>query len=481
MADLENTLRDQWEKTLKKELKLDNISSKTSRKQIEGGSWPTLSLSHDHELSLPVREEWKKSSQTYVLLGENFLSEIKEDLKDGVRVFFFHHEHMNEDKWKAIKQVFSEFSHPSEIESFILGSSVLSGAEVHHDGGDNIQELALMARKVFLTHQKEVITGVYLDSQFFKNIAKVRAAKLLALKIFEETQASKRLTVLGLTSYREWTLFERYSNMLRNEAAVASGFIAGADFVQSSGYQNLFELETQEIDSIHRERSQRMARNTSHILSLESMLGVVEDAAYGSFHLENLTQHYASSAWELLKKILPMGEEECLSYLKTQTTPVRESRLNQVKTRRTVLAGMNDFPDAKEKLGLKKTPEALSFRVSRDFENLRLLVEKLKSPPKIRIAIMGDYAALNARVNFVKNYFELLGLEVKESLDLKDIKEDIFVLCASDEDYPQLTLPEIKADKFIAGKFEMPGFQNLFAGQSVYEVLEKVVSKWSQK
>jgi Methylmalonyl-CoA mutase len=480
VADLENTQRDQWEKTLKKELKLEDISSKTSKKQIEGGSWPTLSLSHEQELSLPVSEEWKKAAQTYVLLGDAILSEIEDDLKEGVRVFFFYQEHLPPQKWKEIQVLFSSHPDAQDIESFVIGhGDLLSGREAHLKGGHSVQELALLGRKIFFAQDLDLKLGVYVDSQFFKNIAKLRAAKLLAFKIFEAQKVSKKISLVALTSYREWTLYERYSNMLRNEAAVASSFIGGADFVQSSGYQNLLELETLAVDSAHRERSLRMGRNTSHILSLESMLGVVEDAAYGSYHLENLTQHYASGAWELLKKILPMSEQECENFFKEETSAVRETRQTQVRTRKSVLAGMNDFPDAKEKIEINLEPKAMGYRVSRDFEDLRIKVENLKKKPTIRVAILGDYGSLNARVNFVKNYFELLGLEVKETLDLSNPREDIIILCASDEDYPKLAIPDFKSEKFIAGKFEMPGYQNLFAGQNVYEVLEKVVSRWS--
>jgi hypothetical protein len=80
----------------------------------------------------------------------------------------------------------------------------------------------------------------------------------------------------------------------------------------------------------------------------------------------------------------------------------------------------------------------------------------------------------------------LLGLKVIDpghgitEQELASRKEEIIVLCSSDENYPGLNVKVNGEGKFIAGKFEMNGFQNLFAGQNVYEVLEKIVNKWGR-
>ncbi len=303
----------------------------------------------------------------------------------------------------------------------------------------------------------------------------------------------RNVIVVGLTSYREWTLYERYSNLLRNDVAVASGFIAGCDYVQSSGYQALFELETSVTQPEHSERSRRMARNTSHILSLESTLGVVEDASYGSYHLESLTHEYAREAWILMQKLLPMNDNEISELFMKETTPVREDRQKYFATRRHVLAGVNDFPDVKDELHLKTLPVSRFFRTGRMFEELRLRMENASKRPAVYLGVYGDYAALNARINFVKNYFELLGLKVtdphKGSTDKAEFEklvsvrdEEIFVLISSDDQYETLSHLTVKAkEKYLAGKSPMNGFSNLFAGQNVQDVLTGIVDRWGNK
>lgn len=502
-----NTQREQWETALKAELKLTEVGNKASKKLITGASWPTLSLETKSEVHLNANENWKKASTTYVHLDQQEIRDVlTEDLGQGVRNFFFAGADLTDAKWQEIEATLKKFPTPAELEVFILDgeysssafkvvSNIISGEEVHNLGGHSVQELALLATNLIknLNQTSDVYLGVYVDSQFFHNIAKLRAAKLLALKILEEAGRDLKVKIVGLTSYREWTLFERYSNMLRNETAVASAYIGGADHVQSAGYNSILELETSgSVDKEHIERSRRMARNTSHVLALESMLGVVEDAAFGSYHLESLTSALAEESWKLMQTMVGMNVEELKAFIQKETASVREKRLEQVKTRRHVMSGMNDYPDVKEHLKLKlKAPKV--FRVARIFEEQRLMMEEVKNKPTVYVALFGEYGALNARLNFVKNYFELLGLTVHDpghtELDLESFKkglterkEDIIVLCALDEQYPNLmeAVKSIKSqDKFIAGKFEMTGFKNLFGGQNVYEVLENLVSRFA--
>lgn len=492
-----NTQREHWEKALLTELKIQEVGNKASKKMPNGMSWPTLSIERKGEVQLSPEVAWKKAANTYVKQGNDTCKLIAEDLKSGVRNFFFHGEFLDKRSWGLIEKELNQVNNPSELEVFILGNypqfksdsfkvitNLITGEKAHNEGGHSVQELAYLAKNLIQHNQdKETFIGVYVDSFFFHNIAKLRAARLLAMKILQENGSDSALKVVALTSYQGWTLFERYSNMLRNETAVASAYVGGADHVQSSGYQTLFELEASDLnEDEHTDRSARMARNTSHILGLESMLGVVQDAAFGSYHLENLTHTLCEESWGLMQRLLKNED------FSGEITAVRDQRLQNLKTRKTVMSGINDFPDVKEKLGLKLTSSRF-FRTARIFEELRLRIEA-SHKPQVYIALFGDYGSLNARLNFVKNYFELLGLTVHESghseFDKENFEknllarnEEIVVLCAPDDQYSVIAeaASRVKTSyKFIAGKTEMNSWKNLFAGQNVYEVLLDIVA-----
>lgn len=482
------------------ELKLTELGTKTSKTTIDAGPWPTLSL------SAPVRQltpsqTWKKAAQTYGTLGGELEAELIHDLKSGVRCFFFTRSHVTESHWNIIEKTLSGSSSANELEVFLLGPregaavntslklyqepTLLTARAVHDEGGNTVQELALLTLKLIesLGKTTEHGVGVFVDSQFFKNIAKLRALRLLGMKVLQEAQVKADLRIIALTSLREWTLYERYSNMLRNDAAVASSYIGGADSVQSTGYHYLHDVMGLPAGD-HRERSLRMARNTSHILALESMLGVVHDAASGSYHLEGLTEKFAAEAWALMQALLPLTTDQREQKLREEVSIVREKRLQAVNTRKHVLAGMNDYPDAKESLGARPAKPSPCFRIAQGFEELRLSMEALPTRPEVFIGIHGDYASLNARLNFVKNHFQLLGLTVHEVFDLSVLSQHqgITVLCAADEDYGAFDkVPFRSEDRYIAGKVPREGFTNLFMGQNVEELLRKLVGKWGKK
>ncbi len=489
--DFKQTQAD-WEASLRTELKLEDISGKTLKKIMDLGPWPTLSLQAPKESSLSSQTKWKKASQTYIKIDpKKILGYLHDDLLSGVRVFFFYTEDLSQNVWNSIHEHFISFEHKDELEIYVLGSTDIEMAsslkvfdsqnfidarEIHLLGGNSVHELAFLAC-CYIDHQDALAIGLHLDSHFFKNIARVRALKLILEKITIVTGKSKRPQVVALNSYREWTLFERYSNILRNNTQVASGLIAGAEVIQSSGYQVLFDLETQENDVTHNERSLRMARNTSHILSLESTLGIVEDAAYGSFHIENLSQRYAEEAWLLMQRLIHLSASDRLKSLNHEIQLSREERQERMKIRKDVFAGINDFPNVDEHL-LVELKNPVIFRPSRILEELRLKVQDMKKRPQVQIHCHGEMASLNARVSFIKNYFEMIGLQV--ILGLQEVESRIIVLCAKDEDYLEFS-KTIQNEKslscYVAGKIQVPGCESIHAGQNVYEVLLRLAQK----
>jgi methylmalonyl-CoA mutase len=202
------------------------------------------------------------------------------------------------------------------------------------------------------------------------------------------------------------------------------------------------------------------------------MLGVVQDPAHGSYHLENLTSHYARSAWEMMRT---KSKAEILD----EARKSGDAQVLQMKNRKTVLAGINDYADVKEVLNVES--KAHGFRLAREFENLRLKMISLKKKPEVQIVLHGDYANLSARINFAKNYFEILGLKVNESTLTDHTKADVIIACSTDEGYAEVAdqLKKLKAPhKFIAGKTTIEGFTSIFAGQDVYAVLQDFVTKW---
>jgi hypothetical protein len=477
-----NTQLKEWEISLKQELKIEDLKGKTTKTHLDLGPWPTLMLNAPDPLHLSGGSAWKKAAQTYFSTTQLF-NQLEEDLHGGVRVLFLPSE-INQKQCQELRNKLRSFDGHEDIELMSLEHTyegvnrIFHARDIHDQGGHNTQELAMIALGLAESNSSwPTHVGVCVDSHFFKNIAKIRALRLLSLKI-SQLKGVLAPKIVALNSYREWTLFERYSNMLRNNVQVASGYIGGADITQSSGYEAVFSMEASSSPE-HEERSFRMARNTSHILALESMLGVVEDGAYGSYHLENLTQQYAKRAWELMQKMLSLSSSDRASWVESEVSLVREQRRQRIQTRKDILAGINDFPDASEQLLIELNPSKI-FRVARDFEELRLRTQKLKDPPQVEILLQGSYSSLINRINFIKNFFEVMGLKVLDPGVQARAENRIVVLCAKDEDYLALAQscgPLKSRASYVAGKVELLGFESIYQGQNVYSALQSLAQK----
>ncbi|MFY7992200.1 MAG: methylmalonyl-CoA mutase family protein [Bacteriovoracaceae bacterium] len=485
--------KDEWRKVLQNELKIPDIDQKLSKNTLEG-LFAILTDKAQGQV-IPNSTSWKKSSQTYFAVDSQTDASVKNDLENGVRVFF-----LNEKSASLEKLI---LSHPDskdiEIVHFGKTTHALEALSLVHQGGTHLQEVTALTLSLIYWAQKNPHTNhvqmmVSVDNHFFQSIAKIRAIREIAQKIFDELKMNPKLTLISIVNTREWTLYERYNNMLRNTASVAAGLVGGADLIQTLGYMTPFEMEApSHLDSEHLVRSRRMSRNTTHILSLESMLGMVQDAAAGSYHLESLTDYYASEGWKEMQKLVSLSQGEQKSYWDETLKKTQDERLKQFNHRKIILSGINDFPNKNEVLGISSPLGQESFRLARFFEELRLRVEKLKPSQKkdVRIVFWGDYAALNARVNFVKNYFELLGLKVHDPhhsiVKDEELKswvsqgkpDELIVLCAKDEDYPSLILKTTLSStgNYVAGKVELGSLESIYGGQNVYDVLSRLVLK----
>ncbi len=482
-----------WENALKTELKLTDISTKKFKQNLDFGAWPILSRESEFGNSfVETGRSWKKASQTYFYTSKHL---IQEDLDNGVRIFFFHKTNHLEMNWKELRDLFLNHKDSSEIEICLLGLDTFSGLKdgliifdescsvsgriAHDSGGNNILELASISTELIekLT-KKEKIDGIFLflDSSFFKNISKVRAIKLLKQKIIEVLKLEIEIPIIALTSLRDWTFYERYSNILRNNISISSGLVADADIVQSTGYNFLFELVNKN-DSEHQSRSLRLSRNSYHVLSLESMLGVVQNASQGSFYLDQLSESYSQNAWLKMQSLVSLSSDDKRDLIKKEATEHFNLRMSALNSRKFIMSGINDYADSKEKLDNLNFDQLPFRRTASSFENLRLRAQKIRPLPKVCIGIFGDQALLSARINFCRNYFEVLGFEVFETCDLNEIQvhQSIVVICTSDDQILSLDI-ELKSDqRFVAGKVKKDGLENIFVGQNIYDTLEKMI------
>ncbi len=484
-----------WEAVVKKELKTEELGRFLSRPLPEGGQRATLAT-HANAWFDP---SFRRAALSYTWTREEDVNwgQLPELVKRGVWDFILDPFLLGWDDARLVK----ELTHAGEAlqvcearlwvchDTALLPQKafrVLGAHEVVARGGHAAHELGLLLSHLIgwaQSHQGESIAvGVTLDSELFKSIAKKRALKAITEAAFREmgcVDLLSRVTWMARANWREFTALDYSNNVLRNATTVAAGYIAGAGVVESLPFDLIASLP-----KLERDRAQRLGLTTQLVLQNESFLGEVADPAAGGYTLEQLTHSLGEEAWKVMQRLMALPASERETHLGVEMDQRWEDVQKRFRHRRLVQTGVNDFPEASEAVQIHpRWMKADHVRLARDFEELRL---GLTNKPRVAIAVIGDYAALQARFNFTKNYFELLGLEVVDSgagLSVSDAnawlisqKAPVTAWVSSDEDHAQLTAVGERC--YLAGKTTVPGCLNLFAGQDVLVTLEALVLWW---
>lgn len=364
-----------------------------------------------------------------------------------------------------------------------LGPLVLHAQELTRWGGHGVHELGLLLHRFIQWAQEpartsEVALALEMETDFFKAIAKKRALSLM-LESVAQTLGQKNLLasvkIIARAPWRSFTAFDHHSNILRNATALSAAYLSGCDVVESLPFDLLVNLPESE-----RTQARRLGLTSQLVLQNESHLSEITDPAHGSYTIENLTQIYLKEAWSFMQSL----QQKELTDLELQELAQghwREVTQNFNK-RRLVQAGVNDFALAQAQVELHPRWKLNDHvRLARGFEELRLSV---KTKTAVHMAVVGSYASLQARANFTKNYFELLGLEVVEQIFstptearewLKQSKLGAWV--TSDQLHGECF--QICERTYLAGKTEVAGCVNIFAGQDVFGELSALAS-WLQ-
>ncbi|MFH2141668.1 MAG: methylmalonyl-CoA mutase family protein [Bacteroidota bacterium] len=345
----------------------------------------------------------------------------------------------------------------------------------HNAGADYIQELALgLAVGNEYLHQL-TDTGLNIDeissrmqftfsvgSDYFIEIAKFRAARLLWSSIIDEynpaKQDSSKIFIHGTTSMWNKTIYDPYVNMLRTSTESMSAILGGVD-----------SLTVVPFDSSYKKSnnfSERIARNQQIILKEEAYFDKVIDPAAGSYYIENITDICASEAWKLFKDIENHGGYISAfksGYVQQIIDETASKRYMDIAMRKKVFLGTTQYPNLNEKIdgsadlnicfSEKKNrdfqyPPLIQYRGARTFEELRAKCEKAENAPKVFLLNYGNLVMRKARAGFATNFFGCAGFNIIDNPGFTDIdlginaalesKSDIVVICSSDDEYPEI-------------------------------------------
>ena len=177
---------------------------------------------------------------------------------------------------------------------------------------------------------------------FYMEIAKLRAARMLWARIVEEFEPqnprSKMLRTHSQTS--GWSLTEQdpYNNVVRTTIEAMAAVFGGTQSLHTNALDEAIALPS--------EFAARIARNTQLVIQEETGITDVIDPWGGSYMMESLTQAIADKAWGLIEEIEDHGGmakaiETGLPKLRIEEAAARKQAL--IDRGEKVIVGVNKY------------------------------------------------------------------------------------------------------------------------------------------
>jgi methylmalonyl-CoA mutase len=231
----------------------------------------------------------------------------------------------------------------------------ISGYHIQEAGADAALELAytLADGKEYI--RTAIAAGLDIDQfaprlsffwgigmNFYMEIAKLRAARLLWAKIVAEfnPQNPKSSMLRTHSQTSGWSLTEQdpYNNIVRTTIEAMAAVFGGTQSLHTNALDEAIALPT--------EFSARIARNTQLIIQEETGITKVVDPWGGSYMMESLTQDIADKAWQLIEEIEQQGGmakaiETGMPKLKIEESAARKQA--RIDRGEDVIVGVNKY------------------------------------------------------------------------------------------------------------------------------------------
>ena len=197
-----------------------------------------------------------------------------------------------------------------------FNSISISGYHMQEAGANNVQELAFTLADGMEYVRAALSKGLAVDdfaprlsfffaigTDFFMEIAKLRAARTLWAKIMQDFGATneKSLTLRTHCQTSGVSLTEKdpYNNIVRTSYEALSAVLGGTQSLHTNSFDEAIALPT--------EFSARIARNTQLILQNETGVTNTVDPLAGSYFVEKLTEDICSAAWKIIEEVEELG------------------------------------------------------------------------------------------------------------------------------------------------------------------------------
>ena len=236
-----------------------------------------------------------------------------------------------------------------------FNSISISGYHMQEAGATAVQELAFTLADGIAYVKAAKSKGLDVDDfaprlsfffaigmNFFMEIAKLRAARMMWAKIMKDLGAKKSESLMlrthCQTSGVSLTEQDPYNNVVRTAYEAMAAVLGGTQSLHTNSFDEAIALPT--------EFSARIARNTQLILQNETKITHVVDPLGGSYYVESLTHALASHAQTLIDEVEAMGgmtKAVATGWPKLKIEEAAARRQAAVDRGEEVIVGVNKF------------------------------------------------------------------------------------------------------------------------------------------
>lgn len=245
-------------------------------------------------------------------------------------------------------------------------------------GANHAEQLAMMlmqAQEYFELSQnkplfEKVILKTAVGSNFFFEIAKLRAARILWANFAQAMELNSEIEILTETSLRNKSVMDKYNNIIRSTFESAAGIMGNADFVMVHPYDELF-VETNDM-------AVELGFKQQFILKEESFFKHFVDPLKGAYYVESLTDQLAENAWEIFKRFESEGgflqslKQNKIQKMISASADKEQQKFDQQDTR---LIGVNQYP--------KKNDDFVQFELKKKYSSTEKALFQTITPNRL--------------------------------------------------------------------------------------------------
>lgn len=191
----------------------------------------------------------------------------------------------------------------------------------------------------------QVIFQVAIGSNYFFEIAKLRALRVLYKALAKEYGFNQDCLIFAEPTRRNKTIYDYNTNMLRTTTECMSAIFGGANVVNNLPYDAVYHKDNEFGD--------RISRNQLLVLKHESYFDKVSNPADGAYYIEELTNSLSEKALNLFKDIetnggfLTMLKDGTIQRKIKEQAAKEQEDFNQGKI---TLLGTNKHPNPRDKM-----------------------------------------------------------------------------------------------------------------------------------